>query len=126
MLYVTVLMILLSETAALTFLKEYSLAGNPLSLIAAFGCYFLVNIFLIESFRYEGMGIVNVLWSAFSVILVFVTGMIFFAETITLSDAAGVGFIIVGIVLLRSCHAKVEKRGRQYSHMSAGHHPSCI
>lgn len=123
MLYVFVLLILLSETTALSFLKEYSLSGSPKSLGLGLGFYLLVSIFLIRSFRYEGMGIVNVLWSAFSVILVVATGMFLFGEKIGTMEITGMMMVIAGVVVLRWSETKKESRGGQCLHISTSDIP---
>lgn len=123
MLYVFVLLILLSETTALSFLKEYSLSGSPKSLGLGLGFYLLVSIFLIRSFRYEGMGIVNVLWSAFSVILVVATGMFLFGEKIGTMEILGMMMVIAGVVILRWSETKKESRGGQCLHIASSDIP---
>jgi len=42
--------------------------------------YFLVSYLLYRSYSYEGLGHVNLLWSCLSIILAFISGMIFFGE----------------------------------------------
>lgn len=123
MLYVFVLLILLSETTALSFLKEYSLSGSLKSLGLGLGFYLLVSIFLIRSFRYEGMGIVNVLWSAFSVILVVATGMFLFGEKVGTMEITGMMMVIAGVIILRWSETKKESRGGQCLHIASADIP---
>ncbi len=52
------------------------------------------------SYKYKGMGIVNVLWSGISVLTVISTGIIFFNEKITKLDWIGIIFIILGIFFI--------------------------
>ena len=61
----------------------------------------LVSFFLVQSFHYTGMGVVNVLWSAFSIILVVTTGVVFFGEHVSVSEIIGVLFVIVGVICVR-------------------------
>ena len=70
MLYLYVLLILVSETAAFSFLKKFSLESNWSHLALGLFFYAMVAILLVKSFKYGDMGIVNVLWSAFSVLAV--------------------------------------------------------
>jgi multidrug transporter EmrE-like cation transporter len=49
------------------------------------------------SYQYKGMGIVNVLWSGLSVLIIVSTGVIFFEETITWLDKIGIALILMGI-----------------------------
>ena len=123
MLYVFVLLILISETTALSFLKEYSMSGSLISLGLGFGFYILVSMFLTRSFRYEGMGIVNVLWSAFSVIVVVATGILIFGEKIGTMEVVGMMMVIAGVVVLRWSDTKKESRGGQCLHISASDFP---
>jgi multidrug transporter EmrE-like cation transporter len=46
------------------------------------------------------MGLVNVLWSGLSILIILSTGALFFNETITKLDMVGVIFIILGIVCI--------------------------
>jgi multidrug transporter EmrE-like cation transporter len=123
-LYLFVVLVLLSETAAMSFLKEYALSGNIISLICGFFGYAMVSMFLIRSYRYEGMGIVNVLWSAFSVILVIATGLFFFGEHISTPEACGTAFVILGVVILRwPTVQKSAVQGGQCLHLAASDLP---
>lgn len=101
MLYLYVLLILISETVAISFLKKFSLDSNYLYFVVGILFYLLVSVFLVKSFKYEGMGLVNVLWSAFSVIFVVSAGMIFFKETVSYLEVAAMVMIVSGVVVLR-------------------------
>jgi len=109
MLYIFILIVLLCETSAMSFLKAYSLSGSFLALGAGFACYFLVCVFFEFSLRYEGMGMVNILWSAFSVIFVVVTGVLLFGEKISPIQMLGIGFVITGVIFLRAGDGKNKK-----------------
>jgi multidrug transporter EmrE-like cation transporter len=50
------------------------------------------------SYKYKGMGLVNVLWSGLSVLVIVSTGMLFFNEKITRLDWLGIALIIGGMV----------------------------
>lgn len=62
--------------------------------------YSIVCALLVLSYRYGGVGIVNVLWSGISVLTILGVGMAFFNETITTMDIFGIFFIILGIMLV--------------------------
>ena len=62
--------------------------------------YALVCYLLLLSYKYRGMGIVNILWSGISVLVILSSSMIFFGEQITMMDKIGVLFIIFGIFLV--------------------------
>lgn len=116
MLYFIVFLILLTETTAMSFLKEYSETSSTLALLIGIACYMVVSLLLIRSFRYEGMGIVNVLWSAFSVIFVVAVGIFLFGETISKIEAVGIAFVLSGVVLLRSRQPQKITRGGRCLH----------
>ncbi len=68
----------------------------------AFGLLFysIVCYLLLKSYQYKGMGIVNMLWSGISVLVVLTGGYLFFGEEITNMDKLGVLFIMLGTVLV--------------------------
>ncbi len=101
MLYLYVLLILISETTALSFLKKFSVDSNYLYFGLGIFFYLLVSLFLVKSFKYEGMGLVNVLWSAFSVVFVVSSGVIFFKESVTYIEMGAMVMILSGVVVLR-------------------------
>lgn len=101
MLYFYVLCILLSETAALSCLKKFALSNQYTYLSLGLLFYALVSFFLIKSFKFEGMGMVNVLWSAFSVILVVSAGVLFFKESVSFVEMGAMGMILIGVMILR-------------------------
>jgi multidrug transporter EmrE-like cation transporter len=49
------------------------------------------------SYKYKGMGLINVLWSGLSVLVILSTGMLFFGEDITRMDMIGAAMILAGI-----------------------------
>lgn len=59
--------------------------------------YGMVCLLLVLSYKYRGMGIVNVLWSGISVLVVVSAGMVFFDEKITQMDTIGIALILTGI-----------------------------
>ena len=101
MIYLLVLSIVLSETIAISFLKKFSLTANWLFFALGLVFYTLVSVLLIKSFKYEEMGIVNVLWSALSVLMVVGSGVIFFKEHVTLFEGVGILFVVLGVLILR-------------------------
>jgi small multidrug resistance pump len=101
MLYLYIALILLSETAAISFLKKHSLTGQWWYFALALIFYSFVSWFLVKSFKFEEMGIVNVLWSAFSVIMVVGSGILFFKENISFIELIGIGLIVSGVVTLK-------------------------
>lgn len=101
MLYLYVFLILISETIAISLLKKFSTSSIWYYFILGIIFYTFVAIFLTKSFKYEGIGIVNVLWSAFSVLFVVGAGILFFKEQINTIELGGIALIISGVVILR-------------------------
>ncbi len=60
-------------------------------------CYVVVCMLLLVSYRYKTMGMVNVIWSGLSIVVILVAGIIFFNEQVTTYDKIGVILIIAGI-----------------------------
>jgi len=101
MVYLLVIGILISETIALTFLKEYAVNANLIFYFCGLFFYAVVTMLLVQSFKYEGMGVVNVLWSAFSIMFVVATGIFFFKEKVHLLELLGVVLVLCGVSLIR-------------------------
>ncbi|HVW66922.1 MAG TPA: SMR family transporter [Candidatus Peribacteraceae bacterium] len=100
MVYVFIALILLTETLAICFLKQYYLSHRLR--FVALGCLFYlgVSLLLVQTFQYDGMGIVNVLWSAFSVILVVCAGHFGFHEKVTHREIVGIALVLIGVAFL--------------------------
>ena len=69
--------------------------------------YFIATIFyaivcylLFLSYQYRGMGIINVLWSGISILVILSSSMVLFGEKITTMDKIGIVFILFGIFLV--------------------------
>lgn len=101
MLYLYISLILLCETAAITLLKTYSQSSHLHHLLFGLLFYGGVSLFLIQSFRYETIGIVNVIWSAFSVLFVASVGVLKFHERISCKEVLGMILAVAGIAILR-------------------------
>lgn len=68
--------------------------------VVALVFYGIVCYLLLMSYKYRGMGIVNVIWSGLSILLIVSIGVLFFQETITNMDKIGIVLIIAGIVFV--------------------------
>ncbi|MDD5624094.1 MAG: SMR family transporter [Candidatus Peribacteraceae bacterium] len=101
MLYLLVIGILISETIAMSFLKEYSVNANLLYYFLGLLFYVGVTLLLVKSFSYEGMSVVNVLWSAFSILFVVGVGIFFFREKVHPIELVGISMVLGGVVVLR-------------------------
>ncbi len=93
-----VLLISLSECLGQSCLKKYSLTPTKhwLYWLGVF-FYAMVCILLVLSYKYKGMGLINVIWSGLSVLTIVSIGLLFFNETVTPLDWLGIGLVIFGI-----------------------------
>ena len=80
--------------------KYYSLGKNPLLLVATFLLFGGAGLVFAKSLKYEGMAITNVLWIAFSIIAVTIIGYLYFKESITGIQMAGIVVITLGLVMI--------------------------
>jgi multidrug transporter EmrE-like cation transporter len=62
--------------------------------------YSIVCYLLVQSYKYKGMGIINVLWSGISILVILSSSMVFFGEEITTMDKIGVVLVVLGIFLI--------------------------
>jgi multidrug transporter EmrE-like cation transporter len=93
-----VLAISISECLGQSCLKKYHKAPEKTHLyIAGVLFYTIVCALLVMSYKYKGMGLINIIWSGISVLLILSTSILFFNENITRMDIIGVAMIISGI-----------------------------
>ena len=93
-----VLAISISECIGQSCLKKYHMDPEKTYLyISGVIFYSIVCALLVMSYKYKGMGLVNVLWSGLSVLVIVSTGMLFFDESITTLDKVGILLIVAGI-----------------------------
>lgn len=62
--------------------------------------YAIVCYLLLQSYNYKGMGMVNVLWSGMSVLVILTASIIMFNEKLSLFDKIGVLLILLGMFLV--------------------------
>ncbi len=96
-----ILFISISECLGQSCLKKFHInpipENNYLYYLAVV-FYSLVCLLLLLSYKYKSMGLVNLLWSGLSVLLILSTGILFFHEKITFLDKMGVILIVMGII----------------------------
>lgn len=102
--YILLLIILgisLCELMGQSCLKYFNVNKNkPHYYAFAILFYAVVCYLLIQTYKYKGMGIINVLWSGISILVIMSGSILFFGEKITTMDKIGVAFIIFGIILV--------------------------
>jgi len=95
-----ILGIIVFEAMSQGSLKSYYLGrGNKYFILGLFG-YLVVSILLTRSYKYDGMGEVNMLWSGLSVITILLVGYTIYGEKIHWHDFFALIFIMLGIVLI--------------------------
>ncbi len=62
--------------------------------------YSIICYLLLESYKYKSMGLMNIIWSGISILIVISVGILYFGETITFSDKLGVFFVLIGLFLI--------------------------
>jgi multidrug transporter EmrE-like cation transporter len=100
LLMLAILAIVGVETAAMTCFKK-CLGGGRAWFAAGVALYAVVGLLLMYSFSFKGLGIVNAMWSALSVIATTTVGVLYFKETLHVHDYVAVGFIAAGVVSLK-------------------------
>jgi multidrug transporter EmrE-like cation transporter len=96
-----IVLISISECIGTSCLKKMYIDPKKYWLFfVAVGAYIFVCILLFVSYRYETMGLINVLWSGVSILVILGAGMIFFNETITNYDKIGIVFILAGMAFI--------------------------
>lgn len=94
-----ILLISASECIGQSCLKKFFQEPDKIHLfIIAILFYSLICYLLVLSYKYKGIGLVNVIWSGISVLLMVSIGVIMFHEKITNLDIIGIILIVVGIM----------------------------
>lgn len=68
-------------------------------------CYAGVTALLYRAYEYKGVGLVNVLWSGVSVIMMLAIGYLVFKERLIMREWIGVAFIAIGLCIAGSAAA---------------------
>lgn len=98
--FIIILMISLSECLGQSCLKKLFKEPSKTHLfLVAVVFYALVCYLLVLSYQYKGMGIVNVLWSGMSVLLMVSVGLLFYKEELSSNEISGIILIIIGMIL---------------------------
>jgi len=100
MLYVYIGLIIVTEAAAFAALKQYSLKHDPLLFALGVALYGVICFLLVKSFGFKDIGVVNVIWSIFSILAVLTVGAVMFHESISTREAVGIGLAILSVALL--------------------------
>ncbi len=64
--------------------------------------YIVIVVLLYFSYKYKGVGYINILWSGMTTLLMILIGYFIFNERLNLIEWIGTGFIFIGIFLISS------------------------
>jgi drug/metabolite transporter (DMT)-like permease len=79
--------------------KLWIVKQKPLMWLLAVSIYSIGAISYIQSLKYEGLIITSIIWHILSIIGVFIIGIVFFDEKITLLQSLGIGFGLLALIL---------------------------
>jgi multidrug transporter EmrE-like cation transporter len=105
MLYLLIIAILIADAAAMFLLKEYTITSHIQYFIFGILLYALLGVLLALSLRYEGMGIVNVLWASLSILIIVGIGIFYFHEKVTIAEVFGIAMVVGGVAVLKFCES---------------------
>jgi multidrug transporter EmrE-like cation transporter len=95
-----ILLIVFAEGCAQYCLKKYSNNKEVLWFLMGAFIYGIIAYFLVLSFGFEKLAIVNIMWGAFSAVILTFMAYYFYDETLTWTQIAGIVVIFIGTVLL--------------------------
>uniref|UniRef100_A0A6C0IVG3 EamA domain-containing protein n=1 Tax=viral metagenome TaxID=1070528 RepID=A0A6C0IVG3_9ZZZZ len=98
--FIIVMFIVAFEAGAQYCIKMSRSSDNTMFIVPAVILYSLVCGALYCSYEYRGMGIINAIWSALSVLAVTFVGMYFYHEEIRRKDMIGIALIFVGLYFI--------------------------
>ena len=95
-----VLGISICETLAQTCIKYYHVTERLPFILLAFVLYGCVAYLLSLAYDYKGVGLVNVLWSGMTVLMMLAIGIFGFHEQIHIHDWIGIFLIVLGMIVI--------------------------
>ena len=98
--YLYIALLNLFDLLAILSGKFWNLTGKPIYMAGCIAGFGMAAFFFALSLKYEGVAITNVLWIGLSIVLVTLMGVFVFHETITPWQWAGMGAVLLGIVML--------------------------
>jgi multidrug transporter EmrE-like cation transporter len=94
------LLIVFAEGCAQYCLKKFSKNNEVLWFLLGAFIYGIIAYLLVLSFGFEKLAIVNIMWGAFSAIILTFMAYYFYDETLSWTQIVGIGIIFIGTVLL--------------------------
>ena len=99
--YVYLLLTILTETAAVLFMKSSNGFQHKTSSIIAVMAYMLSFVFLTLALKRLPVGTANAIWAGASTLLVAILGVIIFKESLNTRQMIFLGMIVIGLVGLQ-------------------------
>ena len=98
--YASLLMAIIFEVVGTSFLKQSNEFTRLLPTIMTAVCYVAAFYLLSISLREMPIGIAYAIWSGLGIVLISLSGLLIFKEKLDLPACIGLGFIIVGVVIV--------------------------
>lgn len=95
--YFLILLISIFEAIAQSSIKHAH--DNMYYLFIGILFYIFVSLLIYKAYKHKGLGMVNAIWSGFSIIIMLCIGIFIFNEKIKNNEVIGIIFIIIGIIL---------------------------
>ena len=99
--YLYLLLTILTETAAVLFMKSSNGFQQKTSSIIAVMAYMLSFVFLTLAMKRLPVGTANAIWAGASTLLVAILGVIIFKESLNARQMIFLGMIVIGLVGLQ-------------------------
>ncbi len=96
--YLLLILTIISETAAVIFMKYSNGFQHKIHAGIAMAAYLLSFVFLTLALKYLEAGIANAVWAGASTILVAVLGIFLFKEQLSTMQWICLGLIVIGLV----------------------------
>jgi len=100
MFWVTLAGALFFDIAGMILGKHYLITKTPLFLWLMMAAFLMMGVCVLQVLRFEGVGIMNTIWSAFSISGALIAGMYFFGEKIAPLQWVGISVVVLGIIII--------------------------
>ncbi|WP_157016083.1 DMT family transporter [Mesorhizobium xinjiangense] len=98
--YGTLIIAIVCEVIGTTFLQKSDQFTRLLPTVLMATSYGLSFYFLSVTLKYMPVGIAYAIWSGLGIVLISAIGFVFFRQTLDVAALVGLGFIIVGIIIV--------------------------
>jgi len=98
--YLFISSVVVLDLAAVLLAKLWSIHRSPWFMVGSVVCFALIGVSFPLSLKFEGMALANIMWVAFSAIVIALIGYFFFKEVIAPIQIVGILIIVVGLVFV--------------------------